>query len=145
MTSDPFHPTTESLSAEECWRLMATQVVGRVAAAVSGRVELFPVNLGIDDESIVLRTSPGTMLSSIFSAPEVLVEVDGVEYRKRVPHAWSTVVRGTAAFIESVTEEMRLDQFGPQPWQAGVKNELVRITPTQVTGRRFPVTGDTRD
>ena len=145
MTNDPFHPTTESLEPAECWRLMSTQVVGRVASMVAGQVEIFPVNLGLDGESIVIRTAPGTMLSNLIVSPEIVVEADGVEYRDRVPHAWSTLVRGKAVFVESVDEEMQLEESGPQPWQAGVKNELVRILPHQVTGRRFPVTGDTRD
>lgn len=145
MTNDPFHPTTESLDPAECWRLMSTQVVGRVAAMVAGQVEIFPINLGIDGESVVVRTAPGTLLSNLIVSPEVVFETDGVEYRDRVPHAWSTLVRGKARFVESVDEEIRLAETGPQPWQAGVKNELVRIVPNQITGRRFPVTGDTRD
>ena len=145
MTKDPFHPTTEHLEPAECWRLMSTQVVGRIASMVAGQVECFPINLGVDGESVVIRTAPGTLLSNLIVAPEVVVEADGVEYRDKVPHAWSTLVRGKAAFVESVDEEMKLQESGPQPWQAGVKNELVRIIPTKVSGRRFPVTGDNRD
>ena len=145
MTKDPFHPTTESLEPAECWRLMSTQVVGRIASMVAGRVEIFPVNVAVDAETVIIRTAPGTLLSNLIVAPEVVIETDGVEYRDRVPHAWSTLVRGKAVFVESVDEEMRLAEEGPQPWQAGVKNELVRIIPNTITGRRFPVTGDTRD
>ena len=145
MTNDPFHPTTETLEPAECWRLMSTQVVGRIASMVAGQVEVFPINLGLDGESVVIRTAPGTLLSNLIVAPEVVIEADGVEYVDRVPHAWSTLVRGKAVFVESVDEEMKLQEEGPQPWQAGVKNELVRIIPNKVTGRRFPVTGDTRD
>lgn len=143
--TDPYHPTTEKLTAAESWRLFDTQATGRIAAVMAGRIELFPINLSTHNDTIVLRTAPGTMLSTIVSSPEVVVEVDGTEIRERVPYAWSVVVRGTAEIVDSLPEEEALDLDGPQPWQAGVKDDLVQITPTEVTGRRFPITGDTRD
>lgn len=143
--NDPYHPTTEHLDSAECWRLMGTQATGRIAAMMAGRIELFPINLAVVDECVVLRTAPGTLMATLIAASEVVVEADGTEYRERVPHAWSVIVRGHASRVDSTDEEQELDENGPQPWQAGVKNEFVRITPSELTGRRFPVTGDTRD
>jgi nitroimidazol reductase NimA-like FMN-containing flavoprotein (pyridoxamine 5'-phosphate oxidase superfamily) len=143
--NDPYHPTTEYLDAGECWRLMASQATGRIAAVIAGRIELFPINLAIIDETVVMRTAPGTMMSTLIAAPEVVVEADGSEYRERVPHVWSVLVRGHASRVDSVDEEEDLDEHGPQPWQAGVKNEFIRIRANEISGRRFPVTGDTRE
>jgi hypothetical protein len=58
---------------------------------------------------------------------------------------WSVLVRGHASRVDSVDEEEDLDEHGPQPWQAGVKNEFIRIRANEISGRRFPVTGDTRE
>ncbi|MFV0458889.1 MAG: pyridoxamine 5'-phosphate oxidase family protein [Actinomycetales bacterium] len=143
--TDPYHPTTENLSADEAWRLFAGQPTGRIAAIMAGRLELFPVNIAEIDRTVVIRTSPGTMLSTMVSAPEVVVETDGTEIRERVPHAWSVVIRGTAEMVSGIDAEEDLDDHGPQPWQAGVKDDFIRVTPSEVSGRRFPITGDTRD
>lgn len=145
LVTDPYHPTTEKLAEPECWRLVESQPTGRIAAIMAGRIEIFPVNLAVLDDTVFIRTAPGTLLSTVVAAGEVVVETDGVEIRERVPHAWSVVVRGPAEVVSSVPQEADLDAYGPQPWQGGVKDDFVRITATEVTGRRFPVTGDTRD
>lgn len=145
MTTDPYHPTTEKLTRDECWRLMQTQPMGRVAAFMASRLELFPVNFAVIDGTIYIRTAPGTLLSTVLAAPEVVIEADGTEIRERMPHAWSVVVRGKAEEVSQAHEEEDLDENGPQPWQAGVKDDFVKIVPTEVSGRRFPVTGDTRE
>lgn len=145
VTTDPYHPTTERLPTQECWRLLATQPTGRIAAVMAGRLELFPINIAVIDDAVVVRTAPGTLLSTVIAATEVVIEGDGTEIRERVPYAWSVVVRGQAQLVSSVPGEEDLDETGPQPWQGGVKDDFVQIVPTEITGRRFPVTGDTRD
>lgn len=135
---DPYHPTTESLTEAECWRLFDTQPYGRVAAHMAGRLELFPVNVVAIDQTIYIRTAPGTLLSTISAASEVLVEVDGTEDRNGISCAWSVVVRGYAELVDSISQEIELETSGPHPWQAGVKDDFVKIAASEVTGRIFP-------
>ncbi len=143
--TDPYHPTTEALPAEECWRLLRSQPTTRIAGLMAGRIEVFPVNSAVIEDTVVIRTAPGTLLATMSASTEVVVEADGVEIREGVPHAWSVVLRGTTETVDSVPEEEDLDANGPQPWQGGVKDEFLKVTPSEITGRRFPVTGDTRE
>ena len=49
----------------ECWELLATQPVGRVAVIVGHYPVVFPVNYAVDDKTIVYRTGAGTKLHSV--------------------------------------------------------------------------------
>ena len=67
----------------------------------------------------------------------VAVEIDG--YDEPAGKAWSVVVKGRAERIQQVqelTDTLDLPLF---PWQAGRKGIFVRVVPSLVTGRRFPV------
>lgn len=70
------------------------------------------------------------------------MEADGVDATSGV--AWSVVVKGIAALIDS-TEDV-LDSFSLMlfPWQSGCKDTFVRITPTLITGRKFKVAPPTQ-
>lgn len=140
--SDQSHPSTETLATDECWRLFGTQAKGRICGVIGGRLELFPVNVAALDGKAYLRTAPGTLLSTMVSSPEVLLEVDGVVETDGVAKAWSVVLRGDAEVVSGLDLSATLEDIGPKPWQDGVKDDFVQITPTEVTGRRFPITGN---
>lgn len=143
--TDPYHPTTETLSAEECWRLFATRPTGRIAAVMAGRIELFPVNLAALEGNVYIRTAPGTLLSTVVASSEVVVEMDGADDIDGTEHAWSVIVRGGTEMVSAETLEAELEAKGPHPWQEGVKDDFVKVVPTEVSGRRFPVTHLERD
>ena len=46
------------LEESRCWDLLASQEVGRLATAVNGMPEIFPVNFVVDSEGCLLYTSP---------------------------------------------------------------------------------------
>ena len=50
------------LSEEECWRLLMSNDLGRLAIVVDGWPEVFPVNYPSQVGSIVFRTAAGTKL-----------------------------------------------------------------------------------
>ena len=54
-------PVTE-LTAEECWQLLASHEVGRLATTAGGVLDIFPITYVVDNESLVFRTGPGTKL-----------------------------------------------------------------------------------
>lgn len=137
MSNEP-SPEVQNLEHHECWALLRTVSVGRLAVLADGRPDIFPINYTVDGGTVVFRTGQGTKLSAASGDADVAVEADGVDPDSGL--AWSVVVKGTAALVtaaEDVLDTSRLYLF---PWQAGRKDAFVRITPDSVTGRRFKVT-----
>lgn len=128
----------QKLEHHECWALLRTVSVGRLAVLVDGRPDIFPVNFTVDGGTLVFRTAQGTKLSAATGDAPVAVEADGVDPDTAL--AWSVVVKGTAALVKSTEDVLETSRLYLFPWQAGRKDAFVRITPDTVTGRRFKVT-----
>jgi len=127
------------LEPETCWALLGAEEVGRLALAVAGQPEIFPLNFAVVDAAIVFRTGEGTKLLAVAIGPAVAFEVDG--YDPVEGTAWSVVVKGWA---EEVPTYEQLDDlaFPVFPWSATPKGRFVRIRPTEISGRRFTVVAD---
>ena len=130
-------PLEGTLSADECWRLLAGAVTGRLALVVDGRPEVFPVNFVVERGSLVFRTAAGTKLWASMEDVEAAFEIDG--YDEGTEEAWSVVVRATTALIYSQEEKSAVDALGLEPWEPGAKSHYVRLLPRVLTGRRFKV------
>ena len=65
-----------TLSEDECWSLLARGSMGRLAVAVQGQPEIFPINYVIDGPRILFRTAPGSKLAELSVNPRVAFEVD---------------------------------------------------------------------
>lgn len=137
MTNNPANAPAEELPVHECWAMLRGVSVGRLALWVTDHPDIFPINYTVDHGSLVFRTGQGTKLAAALGETPVAMEADGVDAISGV--AWSVVVKGNAALIDS-TEDV-LDSFSLMlfPWQAGRKDTFVRITPTLITGRKFKV------
>jgi nitroimidazol reductase NimA-like FMN-containing flavoprotein (pyridoxamine 5'-phosphate oxidase superfamily) len=129
----------DELSAAECWRLLDTQEVGRVAVIVGHYPLVFPVNYAVDDRSIVYRTGSGTKLHSIHRS-NVTFEVDCID---PLHHGgWSVMVKGVAqelSVIRNRTTVSRAERAGATPWASGERNHFIRIVADDITGRRIRV------
>jgi nitroimidazol reductase NimA-like FMN-containing flavoprotein (pyridoxamine 5'-phosphate oxidase superfamily) len=121
---------TEIVSEQDCWDMLATGSIGRIALFADGQVEIFPVNYGLDGDGIVFRTNAGRKMAGVASG-EVAFEVDSVDPESRC--GWSVVVHGTARDITGHDGPAR--QLAARPW-TGSKDFLVRISARSVTGRR---------
>ena len=128
----------QNLEHHECWALLRTVSVGRLAVLVDGRPDIFPVNYTVDGGTLVFRTGQGTKLSAASGDAAVAVEADGVDPETSL--AWSVVIKGTAALVKSTEDVLETSRLYLFPWQAGKKDAFVRITPDSVSGRRFQVT-----
>ena len=128
----------ESLDSRECWRLLRSVSVGRLAVWVEDHPDIFPVNYKVDHGTLVFRTADGTKLQSATGDTPVAVETDGVDADSGI--AWSVVVKGQAAPVKDPQEVLDTVGLLLFPWQAGTKEHFVRITADTVTGRRFKVT-----
>jgi nitroimidazol reductase NimA-like FMN-containing flavoprotein (pyridoxamine 5'-phosphate oxidase superfamily) len=125
------------LSLDECWDLLGTEVVGRIALIVDGHPEIFPVNFALERRSIVFRTAGGSKLWAAVTAKPIAFEIDGYDAREQ--EAWSVVARGEAQVIENQQEKDAVDEQLLEPWHPGEKEYYVRLAPKAMTGRRFKV------
>jgi nitroimidazol reductase NimA-like FMN-containing flavoprotein (pyridoxamine 5'-phosphate oxidase superfamily) len=125
------------LSIDQCWVLLDSEVVGRIALIVDGHPEVFPVNFVLQRRSIVFRTAGGTKLWGAITAKPVAFEIDGYDAHEQT--AWSVVARGEAELIEDQADKDAVDELLLEPWQPGEKNYYVRLAPKALTGRRFKV------
>lgn len=125
----------EELGPHECWYLLGTTEVGRLAVAIRNRPDIFPVNYAVQDETIVINTAPGTKLAAAVLGRAVAFESDVVDPVTRT--AWSVVVKGHAEEITELEELMEMENLGIEPWTATTKTRYMRIVPDLVTGRRI--------
>ena len=124
----------EHLTTTECWRLLESTSLGRLAVEGSeGAPDIFPVTFTVHSGSVYFRSAPGSKLMDIAARPAVAFEIDGED---PLSH-WSVVIKGSAHRLDSDAEihESGVDELAsasPTP-----KHDFVRITPASVTGRRF--------
>ena len=129
------------LSDKESWRLLDEHEVGRIGVLVNSAPEIYPVNYRTDGRSILFRTEAGTKLAGLERSPSVCFEIDGLEPATR--SGWSVLVKGRARSLVDADEVRRASRNQLDYWSIGPKPHLVRIVPSEVTGRRImPTRGD---
>lgn len=128
-------PTVVELDEHQCWELMRSQEVGRLAVAIANHPDIFPINYVVDHATVVFRTAEGTKLAAAVLGESVAFEIDG----ETGGEAWSVVIKGRAVEIERMYELFDAVELPLYPWHAAPKHRYVRILPEMVTGRRFRV------
>ena len=129
--------TLQVIPADECYRLLATQELGRIGVNAEHYPLIFPVNFAMDGTTVVVRTSPGTILRAASHA-NVTFEVEEIDRRTR--SGWSVLVRGSA---EEVGEQHRAELIartlatGVQPWAPGDRGNWLRLITHDISGRRI--------
>ena len=121
------------LSDDESWDLLKSAALGRLVTHVGGQLEIFPVNFVTQKHTILFRTAEGTKLFGTVMNDKVLFEVDD----HNVVEGWSVVIRGTARVLAAADEIHEADRAQLLPWIATEKLRYVRITPDELSGRRF--------
>jgi nitroimidazol reductase NimA-like FMN-containing flavoprotein (pyridoxamine 5'-phosphate oxidase superfamily) len=129
------------LEHDECWALLRSAEVGRLAIAVMDQPDIFPVNYVVDHGAVVFRTAEGTKLAGAVLGHGVAFEVDG--YEPDEGEAWSVVLKGRAVELDQMQEVFDACDLPLFPWLASPKPRFVRIEPESLTGRRFRVVDHT--
>ncbi|GGX60259.1 helix-turn-helix domain-containing protein [Streptomyces minutiscleroticus] len=131
------NPGFTRLGAQECWTLLATHGVGRLAVnTVSGPV-VVPVNYTVVHRSIVFRTAPRTVTARA-AGSRVAFEVDRVD--TAFSRGWSVLVHGRAHAVTDPDDVRRLRGLAhSKPWAGGRRDLWIRVEPRIVTGRRITV------
>jgi nitroimidazol reductase NimA-like FMN-containing flavoprotein (pyridoxamine 5'-phosphate oxidase superfamily) len=121
------------LSRLECEKLLAEHSVGRVGLSAPAGPQILPVTYAYYGKTVVFRTSPYGVLSSLERHTRVAFEIDDIDEERH--SGWSVLVLGSA---ERVTQEYTLSTLweeGPVPWASGTRNLFIVITPDSITGR----------
>ncbi|GAA3784860.1 hypothetical protein GCM10022206_25550 [Streptomyces chiangmaiensis] len=130
-------PKFTELPAKECWDLLSTHGVGRLAVPAATGPLILPVNYSVVEGVIVFRTHPHTALAQAVGC-QVAFEVDHID--EALSQGWSVLVTGPAS---SVTDPdcIRLlqERVYSEPWPGGQRDMWIRVNPLSVTGRRITV------
>ncbi|GAA3784778.1 hypothetical protein GCM10022206_25380 [Streptomyces chiangmaiensis] len=130
-------PKFTELTAKECWDLLSTHGVGRLAVPIGSGPVIVPVNYSLHEGAIVFRTNPHTAPSQAVGC-QVAFEVDHIDEALR--RGWSVLVRGDARAVTDPDSIRRLkEQTYSAPWVGGQRELRIRIVPLSVTGRRITV------
>lgn len=125
----------EELDTAQCWRLLETVALGRLAVeGHDGRPDVFPVNYLVHNGNLFIRSAPGAKLRSIAKHPAVAFEIDGETPR----YHWSVVMRATARRMDTDADIEASGVLGLVSSSPTPKDNFIRLIPDTVTGRRFP-------
>ena len=137
IVTDSFDPTIEELSVSECWALIRTVPIGRIALPGTDDIEIFPVNFIVDGGSIVFRTAPGPKQTLLGDGARCSFEADHIDVGEQL--VWSVVLKGPARPVVGHDAIIATFDMEVPAWQAGPKPTYVRMKPQVITGRRFPI------
>jgi transcriptional regulator with XRE-family HTH domain len=133
------NPVLDNLTFDECMQLVAVGGVGRFLFDEPGRGPVaIPVNFRMDDDNVVFRTASESSITHGLHGQQVSFDVDHLDDALR--EGWSVLLSGTADIITDSAGVNRAETLGIEPWAGGERQTYVRITVTQVTGRRIRVT-----
>ena len=127
------HSGIEVIDGDECRRLLAEDVIGRVAVVIGATPMILPVNYALDGEDIIMRTMPGSRLD--IGQGHAAFEVDSFD--RATQSGWSVLVTGQLEEVTSyhAKDLERLQALPVQPWAAGDRKLWLRLRPGFVTGR----------
>ena len=125
----------QELTKAECFGLLATEHLGRVAIVDDRGPVVFPVNFVLDRHTVVFRTEEGTKLRAASRGSPVCFEVDGADTAAHT--GWSVIVRGEIVEVTERAELARLAELPLPAWVPVTAGRYVRILPAALTGRRI--------
>ncbi len=134
------HPSPRSsiteLSELECYDLLVTTTVGRVAFVNAEGQQLLPLNFVLVDGVVYFRTLVDGVLAELASGmPDAAFGVDyhGVTTRD----GWSVTIVGATSVVD---DPETLDQVSNhsrlRPWVPGERLLIIQLIPRAITGRR---------
>lgn len=127
---------SRELSWSECEALLRSGVVGRVALATATGPHIVPVNYSIVDSSVVVSTSPYSLLGTYGRDTTVAFEVDHFDYEYR--RGWSVVARGRSEVVSDAADLNHIRAvWEPTPWASGTRNLYLRLPWQELTGRQL--------
>lgn len=127
------------LSVRECLDLLSGGVVGRIALTTPGGPRIVPVNYAINDESVIIRTSPYSELATYGPRNQAAFEIDHFDYDRH--QGWSVVAHGRLEVLAPEELEDVRKTWEPRPWAGGIRSLFLRLPWRELSGRRVAITG----
>ena len=121
------------LSQSECLGLLAGKSVGRIAYTGPDGPEVVPVNFVLQHDTVLLATSPHSLLGRHLRFDVAAFQVDDID--NQTQSGWSVLVRGRVEPVD--TEDLPSAGARPHPWAAGQRRLHLRLVPRTITGRRL--------
>ena len=140
MTPPTMDESVQTLGAEECWELLESEELGRLAYRLVDEVHIVPINYVVDGRSLLFRTASGNKLLAAALHSDVALEIDWHDEHS----AWSVVAHGHLQRLEE-DQEHRVDDLPLHPWVPTLKYDVVELVPESVTGRYFRLERDLPD
>jgi nitroimidazol reductase NimA-like FMN-containing flavoprotein (pyridoxamine 5'-phosphate oxidase superfamily) len=127
------HSGIEVIDSDECRRLLALDVIGRVAVVIGAAPMILPVNYALDGDDIVVRTMPGSKLD--VGQGHAAFEVDSFD--RETQTGWSVLVSGHLEEVSwyNIKDMERVQSLAVEPWAKGERNMWLRLRPGFITGR----------
>jgi len=127
-------PVLEPLTAAQCREYLGTAGVGRFLLVESRGPVAIPVNYAMIGDDVVVRTSERTSVARA-GGSQVSFEVDHLD--EALAEGWSVLVSGDARVVTAAAELAAVRSLGIAPWAGGDRETYVRITASDMTGRRI--------
>jgi uncharacterized protein len=125
----------EDLDPDECYRLLASQHLGRVGLIVGGQPMVLPVNYTLLGRTVVFRTASGSSFDRVVRHAEVVFEIDHAD--PAYHSGWSVLGRGRAEGLDDSVDVTALDHAVMRPWARKSPPGWIAIPLHHVTGRRI--------
>ena len=126
------------MPAFDCWQLLETAEIARIAWTGPHGVAIVPVNYAISDGALWFRTTPYSALAREAGTQLIAVEVDSLDPVTRA--GWSVVLRGTVELVDG--EDVPDQLIDLRIWPHGNRSLFIRVAPVEVTGRRLLAPAD---
>ncbi len=130
----------DNMTVAECKQRLAAGGVGRFLFVEHGRGPVaVPVNFRMDGDDVIFRTAGGGSVSAGLHERRVSFDVDHLD--DALGEGWSVLVTGQAHIITDPAGLARAEALHIEPWAGGDRPVYVRLTASQITGRRIRVPG----
>ncbi len=128
-----FQKRLSEVDEAECWELLRSRKVGRVAYTDERGPMVVPITFAVGEDSVLFRVAPYSEVARQLPGARVALEVDDIDYDTR--SGWSVVIRGSVEAVD--TEDLPAPEARPTPWPEGQRTLHLRLTSQVVTGRRL--------
>jgi nitroimidazol reductase NimA-like FMN-containing flavoprotein (pyridoxamine 5'-phosphate oxidase superfamily) len=128
--------TLKPIAESECWELLDTTTVGRLAFTGEDGIVILPVNFLVHERRIYVRTEPGSTIATLADGrDDVAFEIDYHDGWNQF--GWNVLVRGSTAEVGTLEAERAIASSGRLgPWAPGNRSLVIGLTPRAISGRR---------
>lgn len=122
--------------AQECRELLGTTTVGRIGFSSSRGQVILVVNFTVRDGFVFSRTAAtGPLAELAGGVDDVAFEIDHHDTLSR--SGWSVLVNGSTTAVDAdEVQPLAAEPSQPQPWAAGERYLLMKLSPRSMSGRR---------